>query len=43
METRVLDARDLDLEPESFDAAISHLVLMLIPERARAMAGIHRR
>ena len=42
VETRVLDARDLDLEPESFDAAISRLVLMLIPERARAMAGIHR-
>jgi ubiquinone/menaquinone biosynthesis C-methylase UbiE len=39
VETRVLDARDLDLEPESFDAAISRLVLMLIPERARAMAG----
>lgn len=34
VETRVLDARDLDLEPESFDAAISRLVLMLIPERA---------
>jgi len=42
VETRVMDARDLDLEPESFDAAISRLALMLVPERARAMAGIHR-
>lgn len=42
VETRVRDARDLDLEPESFDAAISRLALMLLPERARAMAGVHR-
>jgi SAM-dependent methyltransferase len=42
VEARVRDARDLDLEPESFDAAISRLALMLIPERAQAMAGIHR-
>jgi ubiquinone/menaquinone biosynthesis C-methylase UbiE len=40
--TRVLDARDLDLEPESFDAAISRLALMLLPERAQALTGIHR-
>ena len=42
VETRLLDARNLDLEPASFDAAISRLALMLVPERARAMAGIHR-
>src|SRR5262249_51164288 len=42
VETRVLNARDLDLEPESFDAAISRLALMLVPERAQALAGIHR-
>src|SRR5262249_42065761 len=42
VETRVLDARHLDLEPESFDAAISRLALMLLPERAQALAGIHR-
>jgi len=42
VETRRVDARDLDLEPESFDAAISRLALMLIPERARALEGIHR-
>jgi ubiquinone/menaquinone biosynthesis C-methylase UbiE len=42
VETRIVDARELDLEPESFDAAISRLALMLIPERARALEGIHR-
>jgi ubiquinone/menaquinone biosynthesis C-methylase UbiE len=42
VETRVLDARSLDLEPESFDAAISRLGLMLIPEREKALLGIHR-
>jgi SAM-dependent methyltransferase len=42
VETRVRDARDLDLEPESFDAAISRLALMLVPERTRAMACVHR-
>lgn len=42
LETRVRDACDLDLEPESFDAAISRLALMLIPERARALTGIYR-
>jgi ubiquinone/menaquinone biosynthesis C-methylase UbiE len=41
VETRVLDARSLDLEPASFDGAISRLALMLIPERYRALAGIH--
>ena len=42
VETRLQDACDLDLEPESFDAAISRLALMLIPERAQAMAGIYQ-
>src|SRR5262249_23731069 len=42
IETRVMDARRLDLDPESFDAAISRLALMLIPERERALAGIRR-
>jgi ubiquinone/menaquinone biosynthesis C-methylase UbiE len=41
VETRILDARDLDLEPESLDAAISRLALMLIPDRDRVLAGIH--
>ena len=42
VEVRVADARDLDLEPESFDAAISRLALELIPGRERALAGIYR-
>jgi len=42
VETRVMDARRLDLDPESFDAAISRLALMLIPERERALTGIRR-
>jgi len=42
VETRVLDARRLDLEPESFDAAISRLALMLIPEREQALVGVRR-
>ena len=35
VETRVLDARALDLEPESFDAAICRLGLMFFRERER--------
>lgn len=42
VETRVVDARSLDLERASFDGAISRLALMLIPERNKALAGIHR-
>src|SRR5215213_4960884 len=42
VETRVMDARQLDLEPESFDAAICRSALMLIPERDKALAGIRR-
>jgi SAM-dependent methyltransferase len=42
VQTRLVDARALELEPESFDAAICRLALMLIPERDRALAGIHR-
>jgi ubiquinone/menaquinone biosynthesis C-methylase UbiE len=42
VETRLMDARRLDLEPDSFDAAICRLALMLIPEREKALAGIRR-
>lgn len=42
VQTRLMDARRLELEPESFDAAICRLALMLIPEREKALAGIHR-
>ena len=42
VKTRLMDARDLDLKPASFDAAISRVALMLIPERDKALAGIYR-
>jgi SAM-dependent methyltransferase len=42
VETLVQDARDLNLEPRSFDAVITRLALMLVPERPRVMAGIYR-
>ena len=42
VETRVMDARDLGLEPESFDAAICRLGLMLIPGREQALFEIRR-
>ena len=42
VETRVVDARSLDLEPDSFDAAISRNGLMLIPDVQRALACIRR-
>jgi ubiquinone/menaquinone biosynthesis C-methylase UbiE len=42
VETRVMDARDLDLEPESVDAAIARLVIMLIPEPHEAVTEIRR-
>jgi SAM-dependent methyltransferase len=42
VETRVVDARALDLDTASFDAAISRLALMLLPDRATALAEIRR-
>lgn len=42
VETRVMDARQLDFQSGSFDAAISRLALMLVPERAKALAEIYR-
>jgi ubiquinone/menaquinone biosynthesis C-methylase UbiE len=40
--TQVMDAQQLDVEPESFDAAISRLGLMFIPDLPAALAGIQR-
>jgi ubiquinone/menaquinone biosynthesis C-methylase UbiE len=40
LQTRLIDARLLELEPESFDAAICRLALMLIPERDKALAAL---
>ena len=42
VQTRLMDARLLELEPEFFDAAVCRLALMLIPERDKALAGIQR-
>ena len=42
VETRVMDARSLDLESDSFDAAISRMGIMLMPEREKALAEILR-
>jgi SAM-dependent methyltransferase len=39
---QVMDARQLDVEPESFDAAISRLGLMFVPDLPAALAGIRR-
>jgi SAM-dependent methyltransferase len=40
VQTRLMDARTLELQPETFDAAICRLALMLIPERDKVLAGI---
>jgi ubiquinone/menaquinone biosynthesis C-methylase UbiE len=40
--TRVMDAQRLDVEPESFDAVISRLGLMFVPDLPSALAGIRR-
>ncbi|HZQ82593.1 MAG TPA: class I SAM-dependent methyltransferase [Gaiellaceae bacterium] len=36
--TRVLDGEDLDVEPATFDAAISRLGLMYMPDKERSLA-----
>ena len=40
--TQVMDAEQLDVEAESFDAAISRLGLMFIPDLLEALTGIRR-
>jgi ubiquinone/menaquinone biosynthesis C-methylase UbiE len=40
--TRVMDAAQLDLPAQHFDAVISRLGLMLVPERQRALTEIRR-
>ena len=42
VDTRVMDAQRLDLEPDSFDAAISRNCLMLIPNYQQALTEIRR-
>ena len=42
VETRVVDAQRLDLDPGSFDAAVSRNCLMLIPGYQQALTSIRR-
>jgi ubiquinone/menaquinone biosynthesis C-methylase UbiE len=42
VDTRVVDAQRLDLDPDSFDAAISRNCLMLIPDYQQALTSIRR-
>jgi SAM-dependent methyltransferase len=42
VDTRVVDAQRLDLEPDSFDAAVSRNCLMLIPDYQKALTEIRR-
>ncbi len=37
VDTQAVDAQELDLPPESFDAAICRLGLMFIPDRHKAL------
>jgi len=42
VDTRVMDAQRLDLDPDSFDAAVCRNCLMLIPEYQQALTSIRR-
>ncbi len=42
VETRVADCQELDLEPESFDAAICRFGLMFFPDRHKALGCVRR-
>jgi ubiquinone/menaquinone biosynthesis C-methylase UbiE len=42
VETRVMDAANIDLDPDSFDAAICQLGLFLFPDPAKVLRGIRR-
>ena len=42
VETRVMDAADIDLEADSFDAVICRQGLMMFPERGKALVGMRR-
>jgi SAM-dependent methyltransferase len=42
VETRVMDAQRLDLEADSFDAVISRMGVMLVPDHREALAEIRR-
>jgi ubiquinone/menaquinone biosynthesis C-methylase UbiE len=40
IQIRVLDAQNIDLDPESFDSAISRLGIMLLPDVGAALRGV---
>jgi len=42
IETRVMDAENLDLDPDSFDAVICRTALMLFSNPPKALAGMRR-
>ena len=42
IETRVMDAENLDLDPDSFDAVICRTALMLFLNPSKALAGMRR-
>ena len=42
VDTRVMNAENLALEPDSFDAVISRIALMLFPNPAKALAEMRR-
>jgi protein-L-isoaspartate O-methyltransferase len=41
VQTRVMDAQAIAVEPGSFDAVISRMMLMLLPEPAKMLAGAY--
>jgi ubiquinone/menaquinone biosynthesis C-methylase UbiE len=42
VETRVMDAENLDVAPASFNAALCRSALMLFPDPGKALAGVYR-
>jgi ubiquinone/menaquinone biosynthesis C-methylase UbiE len=42
VETCVMDAENLDIAPDSFNVALCRFALMLFPNAAKALAGVHR-
>jgi ubiquinone/menaquinone biosynthesis C-methylase UbiE len=42
VETRIMDAENIDVESDSFNAALCRSALMLFPDPAKALAGVHR-
>ena len=42
VETRIMDAENLDVAPDSFNAALCRFALMHFPDRTKALAGVYR-